>query len=233
VIPNFQIGDLVGGSLSAVMGILAAIVDAQRSGEGRYVDVAMTDCTLAHALFPLISLLDCGRTRPRGEDFVSGGLPCYAIYETADGRHMAVAALEEKFWTLCCTTLDRPDLAERYGVFDTEAEAVRNEVAAVFRTRTQSEWVQRFKEVDCCVTPVLTLAETMHNEQIQARNMVVTAKHPVDGSITQFAFPVKFSDFEFSIDRHAPAPGEHSEEILAQAGFHAERIGKLRADGII
>jgi crotonobetainyl-CoA:carnitine CoA-transferase CaiB-like acyl-CoA transferase len=164
---------------------------------------------------------------------VSGGLPCYAIYETADGRHMAVAALEEKFWTLCCTTLDRPDLAERYGVFDTEAEVVRNEVAAVFRTRTQSEWVQRFKEVDCCVTPVLTLAETMHNEQIQARNMVVTAEHPVDGSITQFAFPVKFSDFEFSIDRHAPAPGEHSEEILAQAGFHAERIGKLRADGII
>jgi crotonobetainyl-CoA:carnitine CoA-transferase CaiB-like acyl-CoA transferase len=110
-IPNVQIGDLLGGSLSAAMGILAALVDAQRSGQGRYVDVAMTDCALAHAIFPLISQLTYGHTLLRGQDFLTGALPCYSIYETADSRYIAVGALEEKFWTLCCQTLGRPDLA--------------------------------------------------------------------------------------------------------------------------
>ena len=98
VIPNIQIGDLLGGSLSAVMGMLAAVIDAQRSGLGRYVDVAMTDCAMAHALFPLISQLSQGYAAPRGQDMLSGALPCYSIYETADARYMAVGALEKKFW---------------------------------------------------------------------------------------------------------------------------------------
>jgi crotonobetainyl-CoA:carnitine CoA-transferase CaiB-like acyl-CoA transferase len=232
-IPNIQLGDLLGGSLSAVMGILAAVVDAQRSGQGRYVDVAMTDCLLAHAIFPLIAQLAEGRTRPRGQDFLSGVLPCYSVYETADGRYMAVGALEKKFWVLCCQTLGRPDLAEQHWVFGATAEATRAEVAAIFKSRPQAHWTAVFDQVDCCVTPVLTLAESMHNEQIAARRLFMETEHPLDGPVTQFALPLQFSEFEFAIERPAPMPGEHSEEILAQAGFGTERIAQLRQAGVI
>ena len=230
---NLQIGDLLGGSLSAVMGILAALVDVQRSGQGRYVDVAMTDCTLAHTIFPLISQLTYGHTLPRGQDFITGALPCYNLYETADGRYMAVGALEKKFWTLCCQTLGRPDLAEHHRVSGAKAEAVRTEVAAIFKSQTQAHWVEVFAAVDCCVTPVLTMGEAMENEHFQARQMFVTSHHPVAGPVTQFAFPIKFSDFEFSIEREAPLTGEHSEEILAETGFSAVQIAQLQADGVI
>jgi alpha-methylacyl-CoA racemase len=232
-IPNVQIGDLLGGSLSAVMGILAAVIDAQRSGQGRYVDVSMTDCALAHALFPLIAQLGLGHVLPRGQDVLSGGLPCYHLYETADGRYMAVAALEKKFWDRCCQTLDRPDLADRHWVFGSEAEAVSTALADIFKTRPQSYWVARFKRVDCCVTPVLTLGEAMANEQFQAREMFVTSQHPGEGPVTQFAFPVKFNEFQFSIERQAPMPGEHSWEILSEAGFAPDHIAGLREKGII
>ncbi|MCP5419758.1 MAG: CoA transferase [Gammaproteobacteria bacterium] len=232
-IPNIQLGDLLGGSMGAVMGILAAVIDAQRSGQGRYVDVAMTDCLLAHAIFPLIAQLADGRSRPRGEDFLSGVLPCYSVYETADGRYMAVAALERKFWVLCCQTLGRPDLIEHHWVFGATAETIRAEVAALFKSQPQAHWVALFDGVDCCVTPVLTLAESMGNEQIEARGLFVEAEHPQDGALTQFAFPLRFSEFEFAVERPAPAPGEHSEEILTQAGFSAERIAQLRQIGAI
>jgi len=232
-IPNFQIGDLVGGSLSAVMGILAALLDARRTGQGRYVDVAMTDCALAHTIFPLISQLSHGQVLPRGEDFLTGALPCYSVYETADGRYMAVGALEQKFWALCCQTLGRPDLAEQHRVSGARAAAIRAEVAALFKSQPQAHWVGIFDRVDCCVTPVLTMAEAMENEQLRARGMFVTSHHPIDGPVTQYAFPVKFSEFEFAIEREAPLAGEHSEEILTEAGFDAARIAQLRAAGVI
>jgi len=97
-LPNFQIADLLGGALTAAMGILAVVLEAQRSGRGRYIDVAMTDSVLAHTYFSMLRLNDAGHSLPRGSDLLSGGLPCYAAYRCADGRHMAVGALEGKFW---------------------------------------------------------------------------------------------------------------------------------------
>ena len=87
--------------------------------------------------------------------------------------------------------------------------------------------------VDCCVTPVLALGEAMENAQLRARAMFITSQHPVDGPVTQYAFPIKFSEFEFSIEREAPLAGEHSEEILTEAGFSTVRIAQLRANGVI
>jgi crotonobetainyl-CoA:carnitine CoA-transferase CaiB-like acyl-CoA transferase len=110
---------------------------------------------------------------------------------------------------------------------------VRAELAAIFRSQTQAYWIEVFATVDCCVTPVLTIAEAMTNAHFQARRLFVTSDHPVDGPVTQFAFPIKFSDFEFSIDRQAPLADEHSEEILLEAGFSAAQIAQLQADGVI
>jgi alpha-methylacyl-CoA racemase len=232
-VPNFQIADLLGGALGSVMGILAALVDAGRTGAGRYVDVSMTDCTLAHALMPLIAQADAGETRPRGEDLLSGGLPCYGMYETADERYMALGALEQKFWQTFCETIDRTDLIPHHWVSGSEAERVRAELASIFRSQTQAHWIKSFADVDCCVAPVLTLTEAMNNEQLKARGMFVLSDDPVRGAVPQLAFPLKFSEFRFTIERPAPKHGEHSREILAEAGYRADAIAQLEAAGVI
>lgn len=227
-VPNFQIGDLLGGALAPLLGILAAVIDARASGRGRHVDVAMTDAVLAHAIFPLAGLLARHTAPPRGADLLSGGVPCYGVYATADARHMAVGALEDKFWQLLCDTLQRPDLKPHGLSFGAAGAAARDQLARIFAGRTQAQWIATFDCVDCCVTPVLNIAESLENEQLQARGMVVEA----DG-IPQFAPPFKLSDMEFSVERAAPAPGQHSAEVLREAGYGDGEIDSLLAQGII
>ena len=221
-LPNFQIADLLGGALTAAMGILAVVLEAQRSGRGRYIDVAMTDSVLAHTYFPMLRLNDAGHSLPRGSDLLSGGLPCYAAYRCADGRHMAVGALEGKFWKTCCALLGQPAWSERQ--WDA---GLRSEVAALFATRTRDDWAKLFAAVDCCVTPVLTPEEAVDDAQITARGMVLR-----DDGLTQFAPPLKLSDHEFSIRQAAPKAGEHSAEILRAAGYSDTQIDRLQATGV-
>jgi crotonobetainyl-CoA:carnitine CoA-transferase CaiB-like acyl-CoA transferase len=164
VVPNFQIGDLLGGTQAAVAGLLAALIGAQRSGRGRFVDVSMTHQVKRHAVLAAITLQATGRVVPPARDLLSGGAPCYGAYRTADGRHMAVGALEMKFWSALCETLGRPEWIERHwskGLLPGSAEsmALRAEVASVFAQRTMAEWTERFASVDACVTPVLRLDE--------------------------------------------------------------------------
>jgi len=221
-LPNFQIADLLGGALTAAMGILAVVLEAQRSGRGRYIDVAMTDSVLAHTYFSMLRLNDAGHSLPRGSDLLSGGLPCYAAYRCADGRYMAVGALEGKFWKTCCALLGQPAWSERQ--WDA---GLRSEVAALFATRTRDDWAKLFAAVDCCVTPVLTPEEAMDDAQITARGMVLR-----DDGLTQFAPPLKLSDHEFTIRQAAPKAGEHSAEILRAAGYPDTQIDRLQATGV-
>jgi len=231
-LPNFQIADLLGGTLSAVMGILAALVDAQRSGKGRYLDVAMTDCTLAHSVVPFARVNAEGEARARGRDALSGGLPCYGVYETSDGKYMALGALEAKFWQAFCEAVARPDLAEHHLVSGDTADRVRAEVAAIFKTASRNDWVERLTGVDCCASPVLSPAETRQHPHLVARGMFVSSD---DATIEtdQLAFPLRISDFAFSVERKAPGHGEHSREILTQLGYDNERIRELEGKGVI
>ena len=222
-IPNFQIADLLGGALTAAMGILAAVIDARQSGRGRHVDVSMTDSVLAHTYFAMLRLADHGASAPRGGDLLSGGVPCYAVYRCADGGYMAVGALEGKFWKLCCAVLERPQWVARQ--WD---PALRDEMGALFATRTRSEWDALFVAVDCCVTPVLKLEEALLDAQAAARGMSFAA----DG-VRQFAPPLRMSEMPSTAVRRAPRQGEHSAEILAEAGCSAAEIGAWRAGGAI
>jgi crotonobetainyl-CoA:carnitine CoA-transferase CaiB-like acyl-CoA transferase len=228
VVPNFQIADLLGGALVPAMGILAALLDARSSGRGRHVDVSMTDATLAHAVFPLLGFLEQGKAPSRGTGMLDGGLPCYNVYRAKDGRFMAVGALERKFWTTLCDMLGCPELKDRHVVYGADAEPVKARLAQIFASRTQREWTETLAGADCCVSPVLDLEEALANEQVQARGMVVE-----EGGITQFALPLKLSEFEFGIARAAPRPGEHTDEILREAGYGNGEIEALRREGVI
>ncbi|MDD2883744.1 MAG: CaiB/BaiF CoA-transferase family protein [Dechloromonas sp.] len=222
-LPNFQIADLLGGALTAAMGILAAVLAAQRTGQGRYVDVSMTDSVLAHSYFAMLRLNEAGQSAPRGTDLLSGGLPCYATYRCADDRYMAVGALEGKFWQRCCQVLARPEWVARQ--WD---GSLRAEMAVLFASRPRDAWAADFLAVDCCVTPVLSPAEALENTQLQARGMVVR-----QAGLTQFAPPLKMSGLDFSVRRPAPVRDADSADILAAAGYSVAAIAALRAAGAI
>lgn len=228
VIPNIQIADMIGGTLGSAMGILAALVDAQRSGQGRYVDVAMTDCTLAHSIMPMMDFNEIGQSSARGESFLSGGLPWYSIYRTRDNKHMALGALERKFWTLFCETIDRPDWVDQQSGDESAQEEIREQLRTLFAGETQEYWVDRFRDVDCCLTAVIGQDQVVRNEQLLARGMVVERR-----DYKEYAFPLKFSDFEFEVSREPPEHGQHTEEMLSELGYSRQAIDAARAEGAV
>jgi alpha-methylacyl-CoA racemase len=147
-LPPVQIADIAGGSLFAVIEILAALLERQRSGTGAHIVVSMTHN--AHRLA-------AHRLRGEPERTLTGGLACYRTYETADGRFLTLTAVESKFWRRLCELIDRLDLVERH--YEEDQEAVAAELAAVFRSRALSEWLDVLEGEDVMAGPVATLAE--------------------------------------------------------------------------
>lgn len=227
-IPNLQIGDLLGGALTAVMGILAAVIGARATGQGRYVDVSMTDATFAHAYTGLLSVLSRGHTLPRGTDDLNGGLPGYGLYRTQDDRWLAVGALEPKFWQVLCEAVARPDLKPHGLARGAEGERARAELAALFAGQPLAHWAELFERFDCGVTPVLTFEEAMAHPQLQARGML--REH---GGLDQFAPPFKMSGVDFAVRAPAPKVGADDTVILRAAGYTDAEIEELRRQGVI
>ncbi len=179
------------------------------------------------------------RTRPTGPGlglswtWSSGSICCSrsytkAVYATRDGRHLAVSAMEPKFWEMLCTAIDRPDLKPYAFATGAEGQRIRHELEAAFAKRSFAEWTALFERVDCCVTPVLRFEESLQNEQLQARGMIVEV-----AGVKQFAPPFKISELPFEARLPPPEAGEHSEEILHESGFSADEIADLRAQKVI
>jgi alpha-methylacyl-CoA racemase len=147
-LPPVQIADLAGGALYAVVEILAALLERERSGRGRHIDVSMTHN--AHRLA-------AHRLHGEPERTLTGALACYRIYETADGRYLTITPVEPKFWRRLCEVIRREDLVDRQ--YEQGQEALAAELAAVFRTRALADWVALFEGEDVMAGPVATLAE--------------------------------------------------------------------------
>jgi crotonobetainyl-CoA:carnitine CoA-transferase CaiB-like acyl-CoA transferase len=171
VIANIQIADLLGGALPAVTRILAALWQVSNGGDGAFIDVSMThsihasnvmaQATLANAETDVSTGLDPLRA---GHGLLNGGVPCYNVYRTADERWLAVGALELKFWERLCRALGRPDWASRHWslgqvVGGPDALALTQELAAHIATHRLNTWIELLEPRDCCVSPVLTVAE--------------------------------------------------------------------------
>jgi crotonobetainyl-CoA:carnitine CoA-transferase CaiB-like acyl-CoA transferase len=179
----------------------------------------------------MMSVLKEGHTRPAGTDKLSGGLPCYDLYTTSDGRHLAVGALERKFWDRFCEVIGREDLKPQHLPADAgQRQTLRAELAEMIGAQSLASWQQRFAGTGCCVTPVQRLDEALDDPHFQARGMVV---EPPGGGPRQLACPVKMSGYTFELRRAAPQPGEHSDELLAELGYGAGQREALRARGAI
>jgi crotonobetainyl-CoA:carnitine CoA-transferase CaiB-like acyl-CoA transferase len=234
VIPGIQIADLIGGGLYAVIGILSALMARQKTGRGQYIDISMLDGVVS--LLPDSAALYFaeGKAPRAGERRLGGGLPQYQVYETRDGKYLAVGALEEKFWANLCRLIGRPEWAEKIPrEAELGTEEIKKELAIIFRTRTQRQWLDLLMHEDTCVTAVQSLDEVFADPHVLSRRMLVETAHPKAGRVRQIGVPIKFSETPGEIHRPAPEIGEHTEEILGKLGYLPEEIDRLRRTGVI
>jgi crotonobetainyl-CoA:carnitine CoA-transferase CaiB-like acyl-CoA transferase len=226
VVPGVQMADLAGGSLMGLTGLLAALVRAQRTNEGDHVDVAMTDGAFALQALSLGAHVADGRVPGRESELLNGGVPCYNVYACADGRHLTVGALEPPFWRALCDGVGRPDLLPTHS--DPAAIPVWR---ALFAAATRHAWLARLAGVDACVGPVNDLAEALADPQLGARGMIAELDHPTAGPRLQLGTPMRFSEHALAGTAPAPALGNATRALLAEAGVAAEDIEAMLADG--
>ena len=223
VIPAVTLADLGGGAMWAAIAILLALWARERTGEGQYLDVAMLDGLLAWLPMFAEGVTGLGPAPSRGEVPLAGALACYRVYAAADGRYLALGALEEKFWAGFCRVLGRPEWIARQ--FGADQEDLAAAVQEVIRTKTRDEWLALFAPADVPLEPVYSLFEVAADEHIRSRGMV--------GPGPCLGVPVKLSATPGGIRTPAPGWGEHSREVLAGLGYPAEEIDILAAAGVI
>ncbi|MER5439413.1 CaiB/BaiF CoA-transferase family protein [Streptomyces sp. NPDC002790] len=207
VAPANLLGDYAGGSLYLVVGILAALHHARDTGTGQVVDAAIVDGT-AHLSTMIHGMLAAGGWQDRrGANLLDGGAPFYGTYETADGKHMAVGALEQRFYAEFAELLGLGEVADARGDLGRWDE-LRAAVTARFKERTRDEWAAVFEGSDACVAPVLTLGEAPHHPQLAARGTFVD-----HGGLTQPAPAPRFSATPTSVHSGPAQPGADTSDV--------------------
>ncbi len=224
-----QIADLGGGALMAAFGVMAALRERERSGRGQVVDVSMTDGALSWLAMVAAQYLCDGEVPRRGRGMLNGGAACYLPYECADGGWVTCGALEPKFWQAFCEGVGRPDLIEHQ--FAPPGSEGREKVAEVFRSRTRDQWRAFNDSHDAMIEPVLELDEALVSELVREREMVVELDQPEVGPVRLLGVPIKLLRTEGDPTRPAPALGEHTAEVLSEAGFSEDDVGSLLESG--
>jgi alpha-methylacyl-CoA racemase len=224
--PGVQIADVGGGSLFALVGILAALHDRHQTGRGRFVDVSMTEGALAflHMHLAAALLSPSPSALARGSEPLNGGYASYNIYQTADGRYLSIGALEPKFFSQVCERLGRPELLEQAYDASEGDRAVRAELARVFASEPLAHWLKVFDGADACVEPVIEGLQVLEDPQLRARRVFVDAADPPGTPGRHLRTPLDFGAVRI---RSAPSLGQHSREILREAGFSTREIDVL------
>ncbi|TYL38581.1 CoA transferase [Natronococcus pandeyae] len=230
-VPGYPIGDMAGG-LFAAFAVCEALLSRELGNTGgEYVDVAMADVVASFSQPVAYQALTGDPAEPRpGETPLTGGVPWYDSYETADERWVTLAALEPKFWRAFCEAVDREDLADEHGSQDPNVRAaLRNELRELFRERTRDEWEARLEDVDAAFAGVYTPAEAFENPQFRARGLV---ERPDDGP-PRIGFPARCSEGSTGTAETIPEQGEQTEQYLADAGYSDGEIERLLESGAV
>jgi crotonobetainyl-CoA:carnitine CoA-transferase CaiB-like acyl-CoA transferase len=226
-VPSTQMAD-IGGALWSVVAILAALHERSRTGVGARVDVSLMESSMAFAAAELGQML-AGGTLRRGDELLTGGLAVYATYATKDGRYVALAALEPKFWRAFCAGIGREADLEALAPGPHQA-AWKEELTRVFRSRTRAEWEAFGRVHDCCLEPVLEPEELRDDEQLKARGVFFETESAW-GRIGQVRLPVGERDGRE--DAPPPRRGEHTVEVLREGGFGEAEIEEMKAAGVL
>ncbi|MBT2373972.1 CaiB/BaiF CoA transferase family protein [Pseudomonas fluorescens] len=228
-----QLADVGGGSLHAVIGLLAAVIARQQSGVGQYLDVSMTDCAFSFNAMAGAGYLACG-VEPDWENQVLNGGSFYDYYRSRDGRWLSVGSLEPAFMQQLCAALGRPELAAQgLSPKPEQQKALKQALQIEFEKRSFAELCALFAATDACVEPVLSLSEALEHPQLKTRELVSQVPRGDGSTQAQMACPLKFSE-GLPTPRHiGVALGAHSDQVLAELGFSAQRIDDLRRAKVI
>ncbi len=226
--PLNLIGDYGGGALYMVVGVLAAYIEAQRSGKGQIVDTSMVEGA-ASLMIPAFGYLAAGAwIEERESNRLDGGCHHYNVYETSDGQHICIGSNEPQFYKEMLATVGLGDAKLPAQTDRTQWPAMRARLAAIFKTKTREQWTEIMEQKEICYAPVLSMSEATRHPQNVARGTFVT----VDGVVQPGPAP-RFTRTPSTITQGPAHAGEHSREVLADWGVDAARIERLMASGAV
>ena len=240
VIPLNLVGEFSGG-MHAAVGVLAALMVREKTGKGQYIDISITDSVLSVLTNRISDYFEHGKDQKRGETSLGGAYPYYNIYETKDGKYIAIGCVEEWLWEVFCREIGREDYIPFHFELDHLHKPVDGEKWAeisasleqIFLTRTSNEWFEILAKKDIPVSKVNTLGEALMDAQICHRDMVVDVDDTIEGKIRQNGIAIKLSDTPGRIRQLPPLLGEHTDDILRELGYNQQTIDELRQGAII
>ncbi|HUB06673.1 MAG TPA: CaiB/BaiF CoA-transferase family protein [Myxococcales bacterium] len=221
--PSAQIADIGGGAWPAALGLLAAAYEREHTGQGRRIDISMTEGVLAF-LAPEMGRWAAGA---KERAVLGGTFPCYRLYRAADGRRVALGALEPKFWAAFCEAIGRPEwIAKQW-----DEGAFVDEVEALFATRPSKAWLDLLAVADCCCEPVLEQDELFEHPLHVERGAFFKVSG-LGAEVRHVRTPVRLDGHEIP---RGPPPrlGQHTAAVLAEGGFDAQEIQELERRGAI
>lgn len=231
-LPGATVADIAAGGMHAALAVMAALLRRERTGHGEHLDVSVGDGALGMMSLYADEHLATGAEPGPGHYILTGRYACYGVYACADGQYVSVAAIEPAFWLNLCRELG----LDRYMEAQTDdalQDEIRAAIAAVLASADRDDWVQRLGPADCCVAPVNSMSEAVHDEQYRSRGVVVKAEHPTEGTIEQVGAvwagaetgepPHQLPDFAVT----------DTADLLAAAGYDEARIERLTQTGAI
>lgn len=228
-IPLNLLADYAGGGLCGVVAILAALLARQATGRGQYLDIAMAEGVL-YMLASLVSdFMARGLVPGRGNTRLNGGAPYYNVYETKDGKHFTIAAIEPWFWRNLCAALGREDLADSRAAEGEKKQEITEFLEQTFRTKTRDEWFELLRDKDISVGKVYSLEEALADPQFLHRGMVIEVETPniPEGVVKQVGIPIHLSETPGLVRHAGSVTGQHTAEVLAGLGYAPADIEDL------
>ncbi|PJF22742.1 MAG: hypothetical protein CUN56_04465 [Phototrophicales bacterium] len=216
----------VGGAYAGLSGILAALLARERTGEGAFIDISLSEASLPFGLYNWAEAITMGL--PGGGGVLTGGLACYRVYYSRDKHPLSLAALEEKFWRNFCQAVERPDLIEWHQQPDKQVY-LRRELEELFALKTADEWESLLNDADCCFMRITPPAEVHNTPHYQARKALGIFP---DGT-PWMRSPIRINTDDVTINNHVPGYGEHTRAVLREVGYDDAQLDELASAGVI
>jgi len=231
-LPGATVADSAGGGMHAVMAILAALVGRSSTGNGAYLDVSIAEGVLSMMALYIDEYLATGAVPGPGHYILTGRYACYDTYECADGKWVAVGAIEPNFYRNLCRLLGCEQWAD-HQLDDAAQDAIREDFRNMFGTRTRDEWVAVLAPADTCVSPVYTVPELVTDPHVVARGVIAEAKHDSAGTFRQLGTLLAGTDTTRSTFELRETNVTDTDELLAAAGLEPAAIDELRHKGVV
>jgi crotonobetainyl-CoA:carnitine CoA-transferase CaiB-like acyl-CoA transferase len=230
-IPGVQFADIAGGGMNAAIGVLLALLARDKTGKGQYIDISMTDGMVSLLPLTLFFQQRTGENPKRGESLLSHRYAFYNTYETADGRHITIGAVENRFWKQLCEHLDVSEYTPlQYN--ENRRQEILDFMRTTFKKKTLAEWEDELADLDVCWGRVQNLEEVLQDPLFRDREMVVDIRQKNRGKITTLGVPVKLSETPGTVRTPPVDFGESTVSILQELGYTEDQIKAFADKGV-